>query len=228
MILRRMVLLATVLLAQKAMAEGVTVAGSMTTLGPAVQVSAPYNDVVNLRLFLGGYRYTTDEDLSGINYDAKYTLSGLGAIMDWHPFGSGFHISLGLFRTSNRFDGRSIDAAEYAIGANTYSASEVQSLRVKADLGAGAPYSGMGWGYAIGETGWGFEVEAGVVYQASPVAVVYANPGPALSGNLTAEQSARLALLRQDQDLEARNIKDEFDTFKAFPVISAGVTYTFK
>lgn len=228
MILRRTFILMAALSAGPAMAEGLTVSGAMSTLGPALQVSVPYNKVVNVRLFLGGYRYSTDDDLSGITYDAKYTLSGLGVLADWHPFGSGFHVSLGLFRTSNRFDGKSIDAAEYKIGENIYTASEVDRIRVKADLGAGAPYTGMGWGYNIGQTGWGFEVEAGVVYQASPVATVYVQPGAALSGsNLDAAQTARLELLRQDQALEARNIKDEFDTFKAFPVVSAGVTYTF-
>lgn len=208
-------------------AKDITVTGSMSTLGPSIQFSMPYNDVVNFRFLVAGYRYTTEDNLDDIRYSAKFTLSGAGVLADWHPFGSGFHVSLGLFRTSNRFDGKSIGASEYIIGNNTYSAAEVANVRAKADLGSGAPYTGMGWGYSMGSTGWGFAVEAGVVYQPTPAATVNVAPGAELSGVLNSAQQARLALLQQDEKVEAKNLEDAFDTFKAFPVVSAGVTYTF-
>ena len=224
---KRFLIVFVALFSNASFAKDVTVSGAMSTLGPSVQFSVPYNDVVNVRLLIAGYRYTTEDNLDDIRYSAKYTLCGAGVLADWHPFGSGFHVSLGLFRTSNRFDGKSIDASEYIIGHNTYSAAEVAGIRAKADLGAGAPYTGMGWGYNMGSTGWGFAVEAGVVYQATPAANVYVAPGSELSGVLNPAQQARLALLQQDEKVESKNLEDAFDTFKAFPVVSAGVTYTF-
>jgi len=113
--------------------------------------------------------------------------------------------------------GRPRAGTTYDINGVSYSAAQVGNLRGNVDFNSIAPYLGIGWGNPFGSGGnWSFSCDLGVVFQGSPNVSLAADgqfaDDPAFQANLEAER---------------RDLEDELDSYKYYPVVSLGVTYRF-
>lgn len=143
---------------------------------------------------------------------------------DWFPFHNGFRLSPGLVANGNELDlnGRPRAGQTFDIGGNTYTVDEVGSLNGNVDFNSLAPYLGVGWGNPFGAGGnWSFSCDLGVVFQGSPNVTLTATPTNAF------DDPALRAELDRRVEAERRDLEDELDDFKYYPLVSIGITYRF-
>jgi hypothetical protein len=73
--------------------------------GVTLGYSQPYSDIVTLRgEFAGGLSADKNGQREGVNYNGSFKSNRVGAYADWHPGGSGFHLTGGLAASDIKFD----------------------------------------------------------------------------------------------------------------------------
>jgi hypothetical protein len=165
--------------------------------------------------------YSTDIDVTDINYDAKLKLSNANFLLDWHPLGPLFRISGGIIANDNKIDvtGRS-SGGSFTINGINYPAAAVGSLSGQIKTGnSAAPYIGIGYGTVAG-TGVNFYFDLGVMFQGSPQATLTATCGAGVPAALCAQ-------LQSDVAAEAVRLQNDVNRFKYYPVANIGVTIGF-
>lgn len=189
-----------------------------STLGAGVEGTAGLLRGLNLRAGANALWFDFEADTSDINYDLKVDLLSFPAVLDWHPFKkSDFRISAGILINQNEAELKGSSQASYTIGDNVYNASDLGTLSGKVDFNKLAPYVGIGWGNAVGRNeNWSFSCDFGVVFQGE------ANIDLAASGPISSDPAFQADLAREKKELE-----DELDDYKYYPLISLGVTYKF-
>lgn len=212
-------LLAVLGLAGAAHAAGVGVRAGTTGIGADVGVRLM--PTLSARLGYSGLSYSTDVDVTDIDYDADLKLSNLSLLLDFSPLPGPFRITGGFVFNDNKIDvtGRPSNGT-YRINGVTYPAAAVGSLdgTVKAGNRA-APYVGIGYGNVAG-FGVNFYFDLGVMYQGTPSASLSATCGAAAPG-------AACAQLQSDVAAEARRLQSDIERFKWYPVANIGVTIGF-
>lgn len=180
------------------------------TLGVGVEGTFALAGGLNLRAGVNNYTYGYSDSASDINYDIDLELESYALLLDWHPFSGTFKLTAGLLSNKNHVVMRATPAGPVTIGGNTQNAG---TLRGEVNFKKTAPYAGLGWGNAAGKTrGFGFSAELGVLFQGAPdVTLTSSNP----------------AVPQSDLDAEAREIENDLDDLKAYPVISFGFSYQF-
>lgn len=168
---------------------------------------------INLRLGINSYTYSYDDTIDDVRYDIDLELKSGALILDWHPFAGGFRLSAGMLSNKNGVDLKATPTANVTIGGNTYPAAAVGTLDGDVSFKKSAPYVGLGWGNAVvGNTGLGFSVEIGALFQGSPDVKLSSSNG---------------LVSQADLNQEAREIEDDLKNLKVYPVISVGLSYTF-
>ncbi len=203
-------------------AAGSVAAGAkIGTLGAGADLSLQVASSLNARLGIQGLSYDTDETESGIDYNADLKLfSGL-VTADWFPFSNGFRLSPGLVANGNELDlnGRPEAGRTYEINGIPYTVDDVGSLNGNVDFNSLAPYLGIGWGNPFGAEGnWSFSCDLGVVFQGSPNVTLTATGNPAVINNPD---------FQANLEAERRDLEDDLEPFKYYPVVSIGITYRF-
>ena len=220
--MRRMILLTSaMLLSTGTVAAGesgrLAIAGRAGTLGLGGDVMINLLTDVNLRLGMGAFSFDYDNEFSDIEYDFDVDLLTFPVTLDWYPFDDKFHISGGVVfnETDVNVDSRYDGTVE--IDGVTYTGDEVGTLSGNLDFNNVAPYIGIGWGNAFGRSRrWGFVTDFGVAFTGSP--------GVALSatGTLSDDPTFRENLANEEKDLE-----DDLEDFKFYPVFSANLYFRF-
>ena len=220
--MRRFLLLTWCLLAVSARAQTVGLSVRASTLGVGADLSTPLSQTVNVRATAnffafehGGVFDGADVDVDGLtlDYDAELGLGSVGALIDWHPFGTTFRLTTGALYNLNTVV-TEIRAAEPYYSADldrTFSVERVGTLRTEMtyDMPV-APYLGMGLGDLTAGP-FGLSAEAGVAYVGPPS---FEMTGTGLIGG-TADPSNVAALERG------------FDSFRFHPVVSIGLKSAF-
>jgi len=137
--------------------------------------------------------------------------------------GGGFRISAGVMKNGNEFDlvGTPTGAQTVEINGNTYSATDVGSLKASIGFDGIAPYLGIGWGRAPQSgKGWGFDMDLGVLFQDDPNVSLTVACGATLS-------SAACATFEADAAAEEVSLKADSEEIDVFPVLSIGLSYSF-
>lgn len=217
----RIALLALVAAPAVASAQGLNLSARGSTLGLGAEVGYAFNDFVNVRLAANNYSrdYNTTED--DIDYDFDFQLKSTALMLDIHPFAGKFRLTAGVLDNRNRLDGQAVPNGTYEIGDRTYQAEDVGTLYSSVILGDKNPlYLGLGWSKALGNSGFGFGFDVGVVMQGSPSVSLWAE-GPIMDDPNMGPQ------FEEDLRAEERNLQDELSDFKSWPVIAFGVTYQF-
>lgn len=200
---------------------GIYAKGGSMGFGGGVGVGL--TDTLRLR---GGYTaFKTSKDISNtdIDYSGDLKLGGAEAMLDWHPFHGTFRVTGGVvFANRNEVtaDGRPTDGT-YTINGNTYLASEVGSLDGHVEFKKTAPYLGIGWGDVVDKSGhFSFIADIGLLFQGSADATLHANCGRAVP-------ALECSRLQSDIRREEKDIEDDADDYKVWPVLSLGVAYRF-
>lgn len=169
------------------------------------------------RLATGFLDYSDSVTADGIEYDGDLQLRNAALLGDYHPFGGVFRISGGAVFNGNEFSatGRVVDGQTYTSDGVTYQASAGDSVDADVDFNSVAPYLGIGWSSASSDSGFSFTADLGVMYQGSPSASIDINTS---SNQAQANEYAANA---------ERELNDELDSFKLYPVVQIGAMYRF-
>ncbi len=143
-------------------------AGSM---GLGLEAAVQLHDKVNVRAggnFFGlSYLYETDAD-DEFDLDASLNLSMFSALVDWHPFDSGFRLTGGLVYNNNSMNAGLLPKQEYEVGGDVYGPDELGTLDAEFTFNAFAPYLALGFGNAFTGSSFGMNMDIGWIFQGSP------------------------------------------------------------
>lgn len=208
----RWLALTGVLCAGPAAAEGFALGVKAGTLGAGVEVTYGLSPRFNLRFGVNSYSYDYEETTSGIRYDAELDLGSGALLLDWHPFAGVFRVSLGYMRNDNVLNLTATPQDDQEIGGRSYRPDQIGTLTGEMTFEKNVPYVGIGWGNAARGKGLGLSFELGAMFQDSPqVALNASNPN----------------VRRADLDQEEREIEQDLEEFKVYPVVSFGLSYHF-
>jgi hypothetical protein len=202
-----------------ALAQTIAAKGGTTGLG--AEIAVPLQERVAARLWVNGGSLSRSLTESGIRYDAKLKFGTAFALVDLHPLAGGFRISAGLAYNDNRFDfvGRG-DGGTIEINGVPYNSAAVGTLEGRVRFDSTSPYLGIGWAAAPrGAAGFGAAVDIGVMFQ-KPRATLTGTCGTTLPAPVCSQ-------LQNDLRAEEAQFRDAVDGFKAYPVLSVGVSYRF-
>ena len=188
-----------------AQAAGVGIRAGTTGFGGDVAFGiAP---TLSGRVGYSAARWSNNVNTSNAHYDGHLKLSNLNALVDFHPLGPAFRLSGGLILNDNKYE-----ATGHPNGIPGSFSATVKPGR------SAAPYLGVGGGNVAG-AGINFYADAGVMFMGSPKATL----SPDCSGLSAAQCSA----LQGQAAAEQSRLEDELKRFKAFPVLSIGITIGF-
>lgn len=195
--------------------EGVGFGVKAGTLGGGVELSASLIENTRIR---GGFNYLTfsfDSTISDINYDFENDFNSLSLLLDWHPFGSSFFLSGGVYFNNNSI---SVDGT---VDGNIIASeiSRLVSLSGNVEFQPVAPYAGLGWRSNNAETGWGIALDMGVLFQGAPDVTDLRLNAPIDVSSIADLQSF---LAEQEEEIE-----DELSWFQYYPIVSLMLTYNF-
>jgi hypothetical protein len=189
------------------------VSGKGGTLGLGGELAAKVATDINVRVGLNDLNLDFDgEEIEDIEYDLGVDLSSFSALVDWHIFADSFKITGGFISMDNtiNLDARPKDNVE--IGDTTYTPGEVGTLKGRLDIDGLAPYVGIGWGNPFNcSRRWGFTLDLGVAFTDSPDVSLHSTG----------------IVSQADLEKERKDIEDDLDFLKIYPVISLGLFYRF-
>jgi hypothetical protein len=187
------------------------------TLGVGGELTKRIATDINTRIGFNMLDYSFDEDIAGIEYDFDLNLRSYSALVDWHIFDNPFRITGGILSMDNELELDTLSDQNVTVGNNTYTPAEAGRLSGKVDIKGIAPYIGIGWGNLIGRgRRWGFYTDLGVAFADSPDVVLRAN------GTMAADPAFQADLAR-----EAKDIQEDLEDLKVYPVISVGLFFRF-
>lgn len=205
--------------------SGWAVTPEIGTLGIGASVTKSLTPNFNARVGvnaasvgLGGYQKRKNE----VTYDANLDLLNVSTLVDYHPFkNSGFRVSGGLVFNDNKVEGKAQirDNVEFEYNGNRYTSRDISSVKGKVSFPNNiAPYLGIGWGNAVKPGNrWGFSANLGVIFAGAPQVNLDAD----IVNNNLREQ------INRDLRVEEKELEDDINGFKFYPVISVGVSYQF-
>jgi len=190
------------------------------TTGLGLHLTAPLAPQLNARVGLNYASYSYDGNTSDVDYDFKLKLATVDALLDYHPFSSGFRVSGGVVYNGNKIEANAKPKnGSYTLNGRAYPAALVGKLDGNVDFRKAAPYLGIGWGNAVQATGWGFGMDLGVTFQGSPKT--------SLTNSGCTAPALVCAQLASDVATENAKLADEVKDFKLYPVVRVGVSYRF-
>ena len=188
------------------------VSGKTSTLGLGGEFTTAVTSNINARIGINALDLDFERELDDIEYDIGLDFSSFSALLDWHIFDSPFRISGGVLSMNHKLDLSASGTGVQEIGGITYDWSEIGTLSGSVEIDNVAPYVGIGWGNPLtGDKRWGFTCDFGVAFAGSPDVALSAT-GPVASADL---------------ERERRDIEDELEDFKFYPVISISFFYRF-
>lgn len=193
---------------------------------------------VDLRAGYSFGRYSGEVEEDGIDYDAEVEFGALFVTFEYRPLGGAFRIGAGAYSAAPEIALVTRgDNEQYRIGNSEYTATG--RLDGDIDLGGVAPYLGIGWGGSTALAGWGLSFDAGVMFAAAPD-VRFAAQGRACNSTLLAcnpdgftgfdvndPDDARAATFRSELEQERRNVEQDLEDLRWWPVVSLGLHYRF-
>lgn len=230
---RSMILLlaASPLAAPPALADnaGITVG----TSGLAADWTVPVGQQLQTRVHLSYLKADVDEESDDVKYAIQFDNVQLGVLLDWHPLDGGFRVSGGLVTADFEFDMSADAQSDYKLGDDETQYTGNLRLDGGLDFNRVAPYVGVGWGAAVGETGLSFVADIGVLLIGKPTLGLDAS-GTACEGtgdvcNVGSLQVDVAANAQFQRDLEEERIKAQKDLedFSFYPVINLGMSYAY-
>lgn len=190
------------------------------TLGAGLELTVEAVENVNLRFGGNYFKFSTDVDVEGNDYDVDLKLNSFTALADWYITDSSFRITAGALINENNLSGVALPSNTYEIEGNTYTSAEVGVLNADINFNTVAPYVGIGWGSPFADdTDWSFMFDLGVVFAGKPELDITS------TGGLLSNDPTLLADIAQtEQDFRDT---DEIKYLRFYPVLSFGVNYRF-
>jgi hypothetical protein len=186
------------------------------TLGIGPEATYRMSETVGLRANGTFFNFDRDVDSSDVTYNGKLKLQSFGAMVDVHPFGGSFRISGGARIGNNKVRLRATPTQNVEVGDETYTPAQIGTLSGDVEANDFAPTLTLGWAGGL-TPGVKLGIEAGAMFQGSPKV-----RNLRASGSF-ASNPALLASLAEEQ----REIEDDIDGFKVYPVLQIALGYRF-
>ena len=175
-----------------------------------------------------GYSYLDFDhtlDDTDVRYDGKLKINNASLLFDWYVTGGNFHLTAGATNGGLKLEavGRP-SGGTYELNGTTYTAAQVGSIGGRLKFGNSvAPYLGVGWGNPVGASRrLTFLFDLGVVYGGTPSVRLNVNCGTAAP-----EGTPLCTRLKQDVEAERRDLQDDTDLVRWYPVVNLGLAYRF-
>lgn len=188
--------------------------GRVGLSGAGVEASAKFSRHIGVRAHLTSLNYSLDLEYDDVEYEVDTKLSIGSLLLDVHPAGGLFRITLGGAAYNGQFGISAASSAGYLyrIGNGSYTSTQVGTLNGEIEYQKVVPYLGVGWDFgARKKSGLGFTLDLGVFFRGKPDDVTLSASG----GGVTASDLAR----------ESDSIED--DTEGYHPSIAVGLYYRF-
>jgi hypothetical protein len=195
----------------------VAVGGSIGTTGATLEAQVKVAPGIKLRGGYNYFQYEADDTYDDIAYEGDLDLSTFGAFVDVHPFGNSFFLSAGAYMGEKGLNLSGTPTGNVEIGNQTFTPAQVGTLNMTADLEDTAPFAGLGWDTTFENTGWGWRFLAGAMFTGSPQVNLTA------SGGSLSNDPAFLAQVEEEE----QNLQDDIDDYEIYPVVQAGLTFSF-
>jgi hypothetical protein len=191
------------------------------TLGIGPQVAVPLGDRSAARLVAGLYSHETTYDETGIEYDAEAELRSALLLLDFHPGGGAFRLTVG-----GGWNGTGLDVSAPVEELLRREVPDLPPLPLDAGTVHGraegqtlVPYAGLGFGGSPrGRGRWGVSFDLGAVYHGEPEVEL----GTSLPFSLPAQVQRELDRIAADE--EAR-LEEELRDYAWLPVVALGITF---
>ena len=194
----------------------VSAKGSTLGLGP--ELTTAVRSDINARVGFNRLDLDFDDiEIDDIEYDYGLDFKSFSALVDWYVFDSSFRISGGVISMDHELDMDARPTTAEQIGDTTYQPGEIGTLSGNVEVDDVAPYVGIGWGNPLTRSRrWGFTCDFGVAFTDSPDVTLSAN------GTMSSNPA-----FRADMEKERKEIEDDLDSYKFYPVIALSLFYRF-
>jgi len=212
----------------------VGVAVTAGSLGIGIQAAVRVHSKVNVR---GGFNFfslshdfvNTDDN---ITYAGELKLRSFNAMLDYFPFGGGFHISpmIQLSNSSN------VGLSSVIAGGKTFDIDDVtyqssSSNPVKAagevTLKGGRPGVLIGWGNIAGHRRVTVPVEFGVIFASAPVGTLSFTGTACQPNGQNCKDMATDATIQSHVKAAQADLNDTIKPLRFYPVLSLGLSFRF-
>jgi len=184
------------------------------TLGAGAEATFGFSDYISLRGGVNYIDYSYDDEIDDIDYDLSLDYFSLAGMVDLHPFGGAFRISVGIVKNENDLALDATPSDDVTIGNTTY--SDAVTLTGDVDVEDVAPYVGIGFGNAARSRGnWSVTLDIGVIIQSYDVTLTADGPATSLPG------------FDDDLKREEQDIEDELNDVEIYPVLAIGIARRF-
>jgi hypothetical protein len=188
--------------------------GRLGLSGAGVEASARFSKHVGVRAHITGLHYSLDYEYDGIEYEIEPNLTIGSLLLDVHPMGGLFRVTLGGASYNGKFNISATPSPGYLyqVGNNYYTSAEIGTLNGEIEYQKVVPYVGVGWDFgARKSSGFGVTVDLGVFFRGKPDDVTLTASG----GGVLAADVAR----------ETDNIEDDSEGYH--PSAAVGFYYRF-
>lgn len=204
------------------LAVGNAAAGRVATgikvgsLGIGADVTVGLHERLNFRLNGNYLALSFSSEIEDIDYDLDVDFKTAIAMLDWHPFASGFRITGGVSFNDKNFTLSGTPTQAERIGDRIYPPELVGTINGDVEPSSIAPYLGIGYGRAVGHEGrLSFVFDLGLLYQTYDVSLTATGP------------AFLLPEFRDDLAKEEGAIQSNFDDFRIYPILAFGISYQF-
>lgn len=225
----------------------IAIGGSVSPLGPGVQLTTYIGSHLNVRASGNLLRYSTNFTTNGFTANAKVSLTSAGIAADIYPFHTGFRISPGLLvYNGNKLTASSSVApgtsftlnGDTFYSANANPATGITPLNATAALGLNTTKPAFtitaGWGNTIPRNGghWSFPFEIGAALTGAPslnanlTGWACYDQAQTLCTNVASPTNPIALQIQGDLASQIAKWKSDLDPLKTYPIVSFGVAYT--
>jgi hypothetical protein len=149
---------------------------------------------------------------TGVRYDGRFKLDSAGAMVDLYPFGGGLRISGGARRNANRARARATPTQATSIGGQTFTPTEIGTLRGHARVKDFASALTIGYGSGPGR-GFAWGVDGGALFQGRV--------------RLSTVTSSTGLIPQARLDAERNDLQHDIDRYKVYPIAQLSLGYRF-
>jgi hypothetical protein len=157
-----------------------------------------------------------DEKVDTLVYDLEVSLRWFPVLLDYSPGGGLFRLTGGLLFNGTTADASYVPDFTVELGGHTYTPEDVGEVVGEVEMQPVSPYLGVGLGGAGGK-GLRFLIDAGVAFTSYEASLGHRG------GDLPPELEEQLD---EDLAMEADSLQDALDDFQIYPVLSAGLMYS--
>ena len=199
-------------------AAGIGISAKVGTLGYGGDITVGLLPQLNVRSGFNTFFFevnTNDRSENSTKISADLKLQTIPILLDWHPWAGAFRLTAGMMVNNNELSLYAEPGDTVKINSIEYS---LQHLDGKASFNRTAPYVGVGTGNAANRsTRLHFSCDVGLMFQGEPKIELRA----------TASDPVIQTALDADIEQERKSTEDDVSVFNIYPVISAGVSFTF-